>query len=194
MGLFSNVSIQSEPAELFLPEGASLGVFVVGGGGGADDGYSGSSGFFKYEVLPIKKSGHYALNVTIGRGGDYSDGGVTSANIKGLGNVVALGGGYRGGPGWSGGSSEKGGESGTDGDGKSNGSGETLPTLCGENVTLTAGATGDYDSDGTGGGGVIVNGKEPYRNYRRDGHGFGAGGGEDNYDGYDGIVVITLCY
>merc|ERR1712106_755153 len=32
--------------DIYLPEGAKLAVFVMGGGGGADDGESGSSGFF----------------------------------------------------------------------------------------------------------------------------------------------------
>jgi len=180
--------------DLFIPAGASLGVFAMGGGGGADDSYSGSSGFFSYEVLPVEASGTYNVNVTIGRGGDYADGTPTEVLIKNVGTVTARGGGKARGAGWSGGSSEKGGWNGGSGDSQSNGSGEPLPTVCGEGVTLTAGPTGRYDSDGTGGGGVIVNGQKPSQVYYRDGEGYGAGGGEDNYDGYDGIAVLMLCY
>jgi len=184
----------SRPIELFIPAGATLGVFAMGGGGGADDSYSGSSGFFSYQELPVEASGIYPVSVTIGEGGDYSDGTPTEVIVEKLGTITARGGGKAGRAGWSGGSSEKGGWNGGDGDSKSNGSGESLPTVCGDGVTLTAGPTGRYDSDGTGGGGVIVNGQKPSQVYYRDGEGYGAGGGEDNYDGYDGIAVLMLCY
>jgi len=184
----------SENLDIFLPEGATLGVFIMGGGGGADDSVSGSSGFFKYQEWAIASSGLVTVNVKIGKGGDNQDGEPTEVDVPGVGAVKAEGGGYAGRNGWSGGSSEKGGWNGGSGDSKSNGSGEKLPTVCGEGVTITAGATGDYDSDGTGGGGVVVNGEKPYRRYYRDGEGYGAGGGEDDYDGNDGVAILMLCY
>merc|ERR1711935_632041 len=180
--------------DIYLPEGAKLAVFVMGGGGGADDGESGSSGFFQYEEVLIPDGKVYSINVTIGQGGDWGSGTNTNVDIAGLNlPVVGRGGGYSGGQGWSGGSSEKGGWNGSNGNSMSNGSGEKLPTICDPSVKLEAGQTGDYDSDGTGGGGVIVNGKSPHHRFRRDGYGYGAGGGEDNYDGYDGVAVLVLC-
>ena len=177
-----------------------LAVFAMGGGGGADDTVSGSSGFFDYAEVEITTGRVYTVNVNIGNGGDRSglDTTVTVLGMDGDFTVTGKGGGYAGRSGWSGGSSEKGGWNGSSGASKSNGNGQSLPKMCGSMsgpvVKLEPGKTGDYDNDGTGGGGVIVDGQSPYHRYYRDGYGYGAGGGEDYYDGYDGVAVLALCY
>merc|ERR1711915_693133 len=75
--------------QIWIPGGMKLGIFVVGGGGGADDSYSGSSGFFKYEELTVETSGFYNISVELGNGGDYSDGGDTTFDIVGVTSVTA---------------------------------------------------------------------------------------------------------
>merc|ERR1711892_605864 len=162
------ILLNSDKFDLYLPEGAVLGLFAMGGGGGADDSVSGSSGSFTYMTVTADVGRTYSVDVTIGLGGDNRSGKDTVIDIDGLDGIVGSGGGYSGGQGWSGGSSEKGGWNGGSGDSKSNGNGASLPTICNPQVTLEAGKTGDYDSDG-------------------------AGGGEDNYDGYDGVAVLVLC-
>merc|ERR1719481_95750 len=184
---------ESYEFDINLSEGTYLAIFAMGGGGGADDSVSGSSGFFQYSVQQVTESRVFNVAVTIGAGGDNTAGRETVVTIPGFTTVTGKGGGYSAGPGWSGGSSEKGGWNGGNGASMSNGSGEKLPTVCG-NVKIEASNTGDYDSDGTGGGGVKIDGKEPPHLYRRNGYGYGAGGGEDDYDGTDGVVVIMLCY
>merc|ERR1719481_1589948 len=123
---------KSEYFTINLPEGAYLAIFAMGGGGGADDGTSGSSGFFQYSVQPVTESKVFPVDVHIGQGGDNKDGEDTMVKVAGFNSVQARGGGYMGGPGWSGGSSEKGGWNGGSGDSMSNGSGEKLPTVCGD--------------------------------------------------------------
>merc|ERR1711935_543095 len=192
------ILLNSDIFDLYLPEGSVLGIFALGGGGGADDSVSGSSGFFEYKTFTADVGRTYTVDVNIGLGGDNRNGKDTVVAIENIEKideipVVGRGGGHGGGQGWSGGSSEKGGWNGGSGDSKSNGNGASLPIMCNPQVTLEPGKTGDYDSDGTGGGGVIVNGEQPYHRYRRDGYGYGAGGGEDDYDGYDGVAVLVLC-
>merc|ERR1719348_484838 len=207
-GNFSNTVLSEIPPsnnhllKYDLMPGLRLGIFLVGGGGGADDSYSGSSGFFKYDEITVEAKGTYTFNLNIGYGGDYNNGGSTDLVIfqddLGPSGVLyrnsAAGGGKARGNGWSGGSSEKGGWNGSNGQDEYNGSGEQLPSLCSPEVSLTPGQTGAYDSDGTGGGGVIINGLKPITRFRKDGEGFGAGGGENNFDGYAGAAVIMVCY
>ena len=38
-----------------------------------------------------------------------------------------------------------------------------------------------------------MNGEKPSKRNTQDGEGFGAGGGEDQKPGYDGVVVVMLC-
>ena len=98
---------------------------------------------------------------------------------------VSADGGGRGGAGWSGVNGDIGGSNGE------YGSNEPLPHLC--SVSLTPGAAGYNSGDGAGAGGVVVGGQKPTRTSRKDGEGFGAGGGEDNNNGYPGVVVLTIC-
>jgi len=195
-------SDENYPFSLYLPAGLRLGIFLVGGGGGADDSYSGSSGFFEYEEWTVPQDKLYDFFLTLGSGGDYSSGAPTTLAIsqpkdqREYGNfwsLTANGGGNSRGQGWSGGSSELGGWNGGNGQDEYNGNGNSLPAPCSPLVSLSPGQTGTYDSDGTGGGGVIVNDIKPDKRWKRDGEGFGAGGGEDNYDGYAGVAVIMVC-
>lgn len=178
-----------------LPAGQRLGVFVMGGGGGASMANSGSSGYFKYQEVEVP--GQVVVNTNIGSGGTSSNnGGVTKVEVL-VGGVrlvlvKASGGGGDARPGWSGGANSRGGSSGGQGDYLGNGSGEQLPAACNRLVSITAGGAG-YSSDGTGAGGVHPNGASPYRCCSEDGYGYGAGGGEDNHHGYQGVTVIMVC-
>ena len=62
--------------------------------------------------------------------------------------------------------------------------------MCG--VSLNPGNAG-VSSDGSGAGGVVVDGRRPPIRSLVDGEGFGAGGGEDNRPGYKGVVVLKIC-
>ena len=182
---------------LTIPQGSTLSIFAVGGGGAANGGTAGSSGFFKHRTVAINKTQSLVLDITIGNGGSYSgaDGqnttvlGLPSLSLFGSPEVSAQGGGGAGGPGWSGVSGDTGGFNGN------YGSHEQLPILCpaGNAPSLTPGLAGSNQSDGKGAGGVIVDGEKPARRGHMDGEGYGAGGGEDDRSGYPGIVVLTLC-
>ena len=181
---------------LTVQAGQRVAVFLVGGGGGASAGVSGSSGFFSFTTLP-SLAGVVTATVDIGAGGGAStDGGATAVTVycDGVkcGYASAAGGGGSARPGWSGGANSVGGWNGGGGDSNSNGSGEQLPSLCGGGVSLKAGAAGT-STDGTGAGGVIVGGQRPGRRYTEDGLGYGAGGGEDNRPGYSGVAVLLVC-
>jgi len=178
---------------LHMPSNKTLAIFGMGGGGAADRHQAGSSGFFKYEEN-VPCVGSVQLQVTIGEGGNQSGrtGGPTSVALDG--EVVLSapggGGGSTGISGWSGVTGSH-----ANSQGGSNGrygTGERLPTLC-SGMILTPGQAGRSSGDGTGGGGVIVNGEKPFKIRGVDGEGFGAGGGEDDYPGYNGVVVIMLC-
>jgi len=178
-----------------MPSNKTLAIFGMGGGGAADSAQAGSSGFFKYEEN-VSCVGSVQIDVTIGEGGNQSGrtGGPTSVALDGqlVLSAPGGGGGSSGISGWSGvtGSSEQS-EGGSNGQ---YGTGESLPTLCSESgMILTPGAAGISNGDNSGAGGVIVSGEKPLKLQGVDGEGFGAGGGEDNYLGYDGVVVIMLC-
>lgn len=181
-----------------LPEGKQLGIFAVGGGGGASAANSGSSGYFKYQVLgPF--TGPVTAHIWIGGGGSSSsDGGRTKVRIDGEDGskttIKANGGGGDARPGWSGGANSWAGENGGQGDYLGNGSGEQLPALCNRLSKLQYGRRGySYYDDGTGAGGIYVNGYAPSRCCTEDGYGYGAGGGEDDHHGYPGIALIMVC-
>jgi len=176
----------SSTLNVTIPQGSQLSVFVVGGGGAANSGTAGSSGFFKHETLNVDQTQSFVLEVTIGLGGMSIGASGESTIVQGLPSVVsAQGGGGAGGRGWSGVNGDTGGSNGQ------YGSYESLPNLCG--VNLTPGAAGYSSSDGKGAGGVVVDGQKPTRTSSVDGEGFGAGGGEDNRHGYPGVVVLILC-
>ena len=137
--------------------------------------------------LLLVKTEHFVL-VTIGEGGSTdSHGQATFVTIDDVQVVSAGGGGRAGGAGWSGVSGDVGGTNGQDG------TGESLPRMCGDKVQLTPGAAGVNNGDGRGAGGVIVRGRKPTKRFPEDGEGFGAGGGEDNRPGHNGVVVLVLC-
>ena len=197
----------SSTHDIILLPGQKMDVFAVGGGGGASNYYSGSSGFFAKYIREIENSTKkIKLSIELGAGGSGGygggssggstiglDGGVTTVSINGAVVLRAPGGGGSGRPGWSGGTnSPPAGFNGASGSSFSgNGNGAELPELCGD-VVLTPGAAGS-SSDGPGAGGVILDGQKPTRLDSRDGEGYGAGGGEDNRDGYPGAVLLAVC-
>jgi len=179
----------SSRMNLTLLEGSRLSVFAVGGGGAADSTYAGSSGFFKHQTLFINQTQSVVLDITIGNGGGSSGANGQTTTVRGLPSVVsAQGGGGAKRPGWSGvggGNDDVGGFNGK------YGTNEPLPILC--HVKLTPGSAGSSSSDGTGAGGIVVDGQKPTKRSTVDGEGYGAGGGEDDRSGYPGVVVLTLC-
>ena len=193
----------SSAHEINIFPGQQVDLFAIGGGGGASDWYSGSSGFFAdyvRETEDAKKKITVLIEIGSRGSGGYGggstgglDGGATTVSIDGVVVLRAQGGGGSGRPGWSGGTNNPpAGFNGASGSSFSeNGNGEELPELCGS-VFLSPGAAGS-SSDGPGAGGVIVNGQKPTRLDSRDGEGYGAGGGEDNRDGYSGAVLLTIC-
>ena len=181
-----------------IPSGKTLIAFAVGGGGGSDDSYSGSSGFFhKYIGTEATVQTSVVVGVSIGAGGLAGgfNGTATNVTVDGKQVMSAAGGGGKGGEGWSGGTNTQ--QAGSNGKNGSNpltlpnGNGLSLPGLC-QGVTLTPGAAGTA-GDGPGAGGVIVGGRKPNRSSIVDGEGFGAGGGEDSRAGVRGVAVIMLC-
>jgi len=178
---------------LHIPSNKILAIFAMGGGGSADNSQAGASGFFKY-VEDVPCHGSVVLGVTIGEGGKRSGDSGDPSSVVLDGRVVLSapggGGGSTGISGWSGvagpSANSRGGSNGEFG------TGERLPTLC-SGMGLTPGGAGVSAGDGTGGGGVILSGDKPDRIYDVDGEGFGAGGGEDGFLGYNGVVVIMLC-
>ena len=85
---------------------ATLGVFLVGGGGYGDKGdTAGSSGFFKYQTINLKvglRGSETSVVVQIGQGGTSSsiNGGSTTVTVGGQ-TITAGGGGGNRGAGWS---------------------------------------------------------------------------------------------
>ena len=59
----------SSTLNVTVPQGSQLSVFAVGGGGAANSGTAGSSGFFKHEILVLNETQSFVLEVTIGKGG-----------------------------------------------------------------------------------------------------------------------------
>jgi len=171
---------------------ATLGVFLVGGGGYGDQGrQAGSSGFFKYQTVNLTAS-ETTVSVQIGQGGKSSsiNGGSTTAVVGGQ-TITANGGGGNRGAGWSWGGDDN--TAGFSNGGGSKGSGESLPNICGT-ASLTPGAGGvARNGEGGGGGGVIIDGNIPTRRSDMDGEGYGAGGAEMNFDGYPGAALLILC-
>ena len=162
-------------------------MFAVGGGGAASGGTAGSSGYFKQKTIDITQTQTLVIDITIGLGGrSCCNSGQATTVQSTLFTVSAQGGGQGTGTGWSGGTG-----GGTGGYNGQYGSGEQLPTLC--QATLTPGAAGYGQSDGCGGGGVVVNSQKPSRLSIYDGEGYGAGGAEDYRKGYAGVVVLTFC-
>jgi len=166
---------ESSTLNVTIPEGYSLSVFAIGGGGGF--GYKGSSrgGYKNVLVDNHSNQSTLELTITVGEGGDYNTaGGLTT--IRGLPEYISAsgasyGGGFR--------------------------SVEPLPDLCGTSIAWgTDGSVNHYNDIGQGG--VIVDGRKPTRQYNRDGEGFGAGGGYNKHGyganpGYKGVVVLSLC-
>jgi len=144
-------------------------------------------------------TGPVIANVFIGEGGTSSNDGTrtkVTINCDGCTKTImrAYGGGGDARPGWSGGANTWAGENGGQGDYLGNGSGEKLPDLCNRLMSLRAGSRGySYYDDGTGAGGVYVNEDSPYRCCSEDGYGYGAGGGEDDHYGYQGIAALMVC-
>lgn len=175
-----------------MPDNKTLALFGVGGGGAADSSIAGSSGFFAYEAkVPCSRT--VELELIIGAGGASGGSGTpTTVTLDGRQVLSASGGGggNTGLSGWSGVTSATANSQG--GSNGQYGSGESLPTLCG-GVSLAPGAAGVSSGDGSGGGGVVVNGEKPVKLNTMDGEGFGAGGGEDDLPGYEGVIVIMLC-
>jgi hypothetical protein len=197
MKLHWTVVTSDTTLSLLVPQGSQLVVFLVGGGGGASGGQSGSSGFFHYGTVGPTNAGAVTVTVDLGSGGGTSaDGQATVVTVfcggEQCGQAAAAGGGGDARPGWSGGANSVGGSNGAGGDGNNNGNGEQLPTLCNTGVGLSAGMAGT-STDGTGAGGVYVNGNRPGRRYVEDGLGYGAGGGEDNRSGYAGVAAVFIC-
>ena len=174
--------------QVLIPLGRHFEVFAVGGGGGADSSTAGASGFIKKASIAGDQTHAMKLVVTIGHGGSSSHNGqASSVSLNGK-QIITAGGGGRGvGAGWPGVSGDTGGTNGQ------YGTMEPLPTLCSNKVQLSPGAAGVDASDGKGAGGVIVDGKKPTKQSKKDGEGFGAGGGEDHRSGYSGVVVLVLC-
>jgi len=183
-GVRSAIIEESSTLNVTIPEGYSLSVFAIGGGGGGQGSDTGGSrGGFKH-VLVDKNFNQSSLELTInvgegGKGG--SRGGSTT--IRGLPNYFSA----------SGGLSDR-----------YQSSTEPRPDLCGTSITW--GADGKYGAgshfyDRAGQGGVIVDGRKPTRQGNNDGEGFGAGGGYDGIVGYTfgrragfkGVAVLSLC-
>ena len=184
----SEVVKSSARISLVIPTNKTLSMFAIGGGGAADSGWAGASGYIQH-IPDLSYSGLVELDITVGQGGASSgaNGGATTVMVEGT-QILSARGGVRPGVGWSGVGGSTGDIGGSNGE---YGTGESLPNLCG-GVSLVPGAAGVH-TDGEGAGGIIVNNEAPSRRYTQDGHGFGAGGGEDNKPGYPGVVVITVC-
>ena len=184
-GVRSAIIEESSTFNVTIPEGYSLSVFAIGGGGGgrgSDTG--GSRGGFKHVLVDNHSNqSSLELTITIGEGGQGGARG-GSTTIRGLPDYFSASGGLSG---------------------RYHGSTEPPPDLCG--ISITWGADGRLDSgshyyDRPGQGGVIVDGRKPRRRQgKNDGEGFGAGGGYDGSYGYTsgrragfkGVVVLSLC-
>jgi len=171
------ITEESSTLNVTIPEGYSLSVFAIGGGGSGYTNYRGGSrGVFRHVLVDNHSSqSTLELTITVGDGGkNGANGGLTT--IRGLPEYLSAsgasyGGGFR--------------------------SVEPLPDLCGTSIAWGAdGSANHYDKPGQGG--VIVDGRKPTRQYNRDGEGFGAGGGYNRHGygsrpGYKGVVVLSLC-
>ena len=185
-----------------------LNIVAIGGGGrGGGSGYGGSgSGYVETAIVRMSVNNPEG-EITVGQMGESSKVEIAGELVlEALPGEKGTGGGP-GGAGYSGGgascnrcSGGTGGSGGSDGGNSTNypggkGSGLDLNLVDLNNFIFTPGAGGQrYGEYGGGGGGVAVNGKIPDVTSQYAGAGFGGGsaGGYNDYDGYQGCVIVEI--